>query len=156
MLMCWVVNAVKYADLSCHRVKDYVFSYDRMLQFEGNTAAYLLYSYVRIQSIKRKCNRDIQTLYGKTPIVLTHESEVALGIKIRQFPETLDHMDRDLLPHRLAEYLYDLAEYFHAFFRDCRVEGDPQESSRLVLCELTGSVLKQGLYLLGLRTLDKM
>lgn len=150
------VDAVKYADLSCHRVKDYMFSYDRMLNFEGNTAAYLLYSYVRIQGIKRKVNKDIDALFATTPINLKHPTEVALGLKLRQFGETLALMDRDLLPNRLSDYLYDLAEKFHAFFRDCRVEGAPEESSRLVLCELTGRILKQGLYILGLKTMDRM
>jgi len=150
------VDAVKYADLSCHRVKDYIFSYDRMLKFEGNTAAYLLYSYVRIQGIKRKCNKDIHALFATTPIILNHPTEIALGLKLRQFGETLAHMDRDLLPNRLSDYLYDLAEKFHAFFRDCRVEGVDEESSRLVLCELTARILKQGLQILGLKTMDRM
>ena len=150
------VDAVKYADLSCHRVKDYIFSYDRMLKFEGNTAAYLLYSYVRIQGIKRKCNKDIHALFATTPIILNHPSEIALGLKLRQFGETLAHMDRDLLPNRMSDYLYDLAEKFHAFFRDCRVEGVDEESSRLVLCELTARILKQGLQILGLKTMDRM
>ncbi len=150
------VDAVKYADLSCHRVKDYVFSYDRMLNFDGNTAAYLLYSYVRIQGIKRKCNKDINALFATTPIKLEHPTEIALGLQLRQFGETLALMDRDLLPNRLSDYLYDLAEKFHAFFRDCRVEGVPEENSRLVLCELTGRILKQGLYILGLKTMDRM
>nr|WP_228546951.1 arginine--tRNA ligase [Candidatus Neptunochlamydia vexilliferae] len=150
------VDAVKYADLSCHRVKDYLFSYDRMLKFDGNTAAYLLYSYVRIQGIKRKCNKDINALFATTPIVLTHPTEIALGLHARQFGETLSHMDRELLPNRLSDYLYELAEKFHAFFRDCRVEGTPEESSRLVLCELTARILAQGLQILGLKTLDRM
>lgn len=150
------IDAVKYADLSCHRVKDYVFSYDRMLNFEGNTAAYLLYSYVRIQGIKRKFNKDIDALFKTTPIQLDHPAEVALGLKLRQFGETLALMDRDLSPNRLSDYLYDLAEKFHAFFRDCRVIGAPEESSRLNLCELTGRIIKQGLYILGLKTMDRM
>ncbi|MCB1107616.1 MAG: arginine--tRNA ligase [Chlamydiia bacterium] len=150
------VDAVKYADLSCHRVKDYIFSYDRMLNFEGNTAAYLLYSYVRIQGIKRKCNKDIKAIMATTPIILTHQTEIALGLQLRQFGETLALMDRDLLPNRLSDYLYDLAEKFHAFFRDCRVEGSSEESSRLALCELTARILKQGLYILGLKTMDRM
>jgi len=150
------IDAVKYADLSSHRIKDYIFSYDRMLKFEGNTAAYLLYSYVRIQGIKRKCNKDINAIMATTPIELKHDSEVALGLQLRQFGETLAVMDRDLLPNRLSDYLYDLAEKFHAFFRDCRVEGTPEESSRLALCELTARILKQGLQILGLETMDRM
>lgn len=150
------VDAVKYADLSCHRVKDYIFSYDRMLKFEGNTAAFLLYAYVRIQGIKRKVQKDVEALVMTTSIQLSHPSEVALGLHLRQFGETLDVMDRDLLPNRLADYLYELAEKFHAFFRDCRVEGVSEESSRLVLCELTARILKTGLHILGLKTMPRM
>jgi len=150
------INGVKYADLSSHRLKDYVFSYDRMLKFDGNTATYLLYSYVRIQGIKRNCNKDINSIVATSPIELKHETEIALGLKLRQFGETLSSMERDLLPNRLADYLYDLAEKFHLFFRDCRVNGTPEESSRIALCEVTSRILKQGLYLLGLKTTARM
>ena len=148
------IGAVKYSDLSCNRVKDYVFSYERMLKFEGNTAAFMLYAYVRIQSIKRKVNKEIGAI--STPIALEHPSEIALGLHLCRFGETLESVVRDLLPNRLTDYLYDLAEKFHAFFRDCRVEGSPQEESRLLLCETTGRILKQGLSLLGLETLERM
>lgn len=147
------VDAIKYADLSGHRQKDYIFSYERMLQFEGNTAPYLLYSYVRMQGIKRKVNKSIDI---SLPIEINHPSEIALALHLRQFDETLLSMSRDLLPNRLAEYLYHLAEKFHAFFRDCRVEGSESESSRLLLCECSSRVLKQGLEILGLKTLNKM
>jgi arginyl-tRNA synthetase len=150
------IDAVKYSDLSCHRIKDYVFSYDRMLKFEGNTAAFLLYAYVRIQGIKRKVNKNVSHVLQKTPIVLEHPTEVALALHLRRFGEVLDLMSRDLLPNRLCDYLYELAEKFHAFFRDCRVEGDPREESRLLLCESTARILKKGLNLLGLKTLDRM
>ena len=150
------INGVKYADLSSHRLKDYVFSYDRMLKFDGNTATYLLYSYVRIQGIKRNCNRDIASIMATSSIELKHEAEVALGLKLRQFGETLSAMERDLLPNRLSDYLYELAEKFHLFFRDCRVNGAPEESSRIALCEVTSRILKQGLYILGLKTMARM
>ncbi len=150
------IDAVKYADLSCHRIKDYVFSYERMLRFEGNTAAFLLYAYVRIQSIKRKVGKEIPDVMKKAHVSLEHPTEVVLALHLRQFGETLDMVARDLIPHRLAEYLYILAEKFHAFFRDCRVEGDPKENSRLLLCEACGRILKQGLEILGLKTLDRM
>ncbi len=150
------IDAVKYADLSCHRVKDYVFSYDKMLRFDGNTAAYLLYSYVRIEGIKRKVGKNIELLAETTPLTLAHPSEMALGLHLRQFGEALTLMDRELLPHRLTDYLYGLSEKFHHFFRDCRVEGSAEESSRLVLCELTARILKQGLSILGLKTLPRM
>jgi arginyl-tRNA synthetase len=148
------IDAVKYADLSSHRIKDYMFSYERMLRFEGNTAAFLLYAYVRIQSIKRKVGKDVANL--KSKIVLEHPSEIDLALHLRRFGETLEAVAEELLPNRLAEYLYTLAEKFHAFFRDCRVEGTSEEDSRLLLCEAAGRILHQGLQILGLKTLDKM
>ncbi len=148
------IDAVKYADLSSHRIKDYMFSYDRMLRFEGNTAAFLLYAYVRIQSIKRKVGKEIASL--KSRIVLEHPSEIDLALHLRRFGEILESVAEELLPNRLAEYLYTLAEKFHAFFRDCRVEGTPEEDSRLLLCEAAGRILHQGLQILGLKTLEKM
>ncbi len=149
------VDAIKYADLSCHRQKDYIFSYEKMLRFEGNTAPFLLYAYVRIQGIKRKINKNLSSILG-TPMELSHPTEEMLALHACQFGEILDMVTRDLLPNRLAEYLYELAEKFHAFFRDCRVEGSPQEASRIQLCEVTGRVLEKGLTLLGLKVLPKM
>lgn len=149
------IDAIKYADLSCHRLKDYVFSYDRMLKFEGNTAAFLLYAYVRINSIERKISKDPKQL-EKEMIKLSHLSEVNLALHLLRFGEALEMVDRELLPNRLSDYLYHLAENFHGFFRDCRVEGTHEEASRLLLCQLTKKVLKKGLYILGLKTLEKM
>ncbi len=146
------IGAVKYADLSCNRIKDYTFSYERMLKFEGNTVAFILYAYVRIQSIKRKL--------GEVPknekIQLTHPAELSLALHLRRFGETLENMDRELLPNRLTDYLYHLAEKFHSFFRDCRVEGSDEVQSRLLLCELTAAVIAKGLNILGIKTLSKM
>jgi arginyl-tRNA synthetase len=148
------IDAVKYADLSCHRLKDYVFSYERMLKFEGNTAAFLLYAYVRIQGIKRRVGKQIETITA--PLILEHESEIALALHLCQFGETLESVARDLLPNRLTDYLYTLAEKFNLFFRDCRVEGTPQEESRLLLCQATSRILEKGLHILGLQTVDRM
>lgn len=150
------IGAVKYADLSSHRIKDYVFSYDRMLKFEGNTAAFLLYAYVRIQGIKRKGQKNIDEILKNSEINLSHPSEMALALQVRQFGETLDSMARDLLPNRLTDYLFGLAEKFNAFYRDCRVEGVPEENSRLLLCEATARVMGKGLTILGLRTVTRM
>lgn len=150
------IDAVKYADLSCHRIKDYVFSYDRMLQFEGNTAAFLLYAYVRILGIKRKINSDVQQILKENKVSLKHPSEVTLGFHLLRFPEVLESFSHDLLPNRLCEYLYELAEKFNAFFRDCRVEGTEEEGPRLVLCELCGRILEKGLNILGLKTMERM
>ncbi|MCP5492391.1 MAG: arginine--tRNA ligase [Chlamydiales bacterium] len=145
------VDAIKYADLSGLRTKDYTFSYERMLRFEGNTAAFLLYAYVRTTSILKRVGKP-----SNSAIKLQHPSEIALGLHLRQFGEVLTVMTRDLCPNRLADYLYELAEKFNAFFRDCHVENTPEEAERLALCELSSKVLAQGLSLLGLKTLERM
>ncbi|MDP1835259.1 MAG: arginine--tRNA ligase [Chlamydiales bacterium] len=150
------IGAIKYADLSTHRQGDYTFSYEKMLRFDGNTAAFLMYAYVRIVSIKRKCGIDTEDLIGKAQIKLEHPSEIALGLHVLQFQETLDWVAKDLLPNRLTDYLFGLAEKFNAFFRDCRVEGSPEEHSRLLLCEVVSQTLKQGLNLLGIHTVERM
>ncbi|MEI8125023.1 MAG: arginine--tRNA ligase, partial [Parachlamydiaceae bacterium] len=150
------IGAVKYADLSSHRVSDYVFSYDKMLRFEGNTAAFLMYAYVRVAGIKRKIKSSDDILSHKYKVELEHPSEIALGVHIARFGEALNLVAEDLLPNRLTDYLYTLAERFNAFFRDCRVEGTPQQNSRLLLCEASARVMKQGLEMLGLQTVDKM
>lgn len=150
------IDAVKYSDLSTHRIKDYTFSYERMLRFEGNTAVFLLYAYVRINGIKRKTHADMDYVLSHNQIDLKHPTEVTLGLHLRRFGEILEYFSRDLLPNRLCEYLYELAEKFNAFFRDCRVEGTAEEGPRLVLCELTARILKQGLEILGLETVDRL
>lgn len=150
------IDAVKYSDLSCLRTKDYVFSYNRMLQLEGNTAAFLLYAYVRILGIKRKTKANMQEILDQKKINLQHPSEICLGFHLLRFPEILEAYSKDLLPNRLCEYLYNLAEKFNAFFRDCRVDGSEEEEERLLLCEVCGKVLKKGLEILGLKTMDRM
>lgn len=150
------INAVKYADLACHRTGDYVFSLDRMLQFEGNTAAFVCYAYVRVQSIKRKVGVNIDSMLHNVSIALTTPEEIDLALQTIQFAETIENFKAELLPHRITEYLYTLAEKFHAFFHNCRVEGTPEQNSRLLLCEAVARVLAQGLNLLGLKPLEKM
>jgi arginyl-tRNA synthetase len=147
------IDAIKYADLSQHRMKDYMFSYDRMLRFDGNTAVFLLYAYVRIAGIHRKMN---QTNPSSCCISLEHPSEVSLALHVRRFGEMLEWMARDLLPNRLTDYLYELAEKFNAFYRDCRVDGSAEETSRLMLCQAVARILRQGLNILGLQTVDRM
>lgn len=150
------IAAVKYADLSTQRQKDYSFSYEKMLQFEGNTAVFLLYAYVRIQGIKRKAEVNSASIAEHFDISLTEPAEISLAYHITRFGEVLDQITRDLMPNRLTDYLFHLAETFNQFFRDCRVVGSPQEKSRLALCEITGKVLKQGLYLLGIKCVERM
>jgi arginyl-tRNA synthetase len=147
------IDAVKYADLSCNRISDYVFSYERMLRFEGNTAAFILYSYVRVKGIQRKVGfSDL----SQTRIELEHPSEIDVGLHLLRFSETLDKMADELLPNYLTDYLYLLAQKFNAFFRDCRVEGDPKQNQRLLLSELVAHTMERGLQILGIQTVDRM
>jgi len=150
------IGAVKYADLSTNRVSDYTFSYDRMLRFDGNTAAYLMYCYVRVNGIKRKTGSDIEKVIEESSLNLSHASEIALALHLARFGEVLERVMDDLLPNRLTDYLYSLAEKFNAFFRDCRVEGSDEENSRLLLCEITSRVMRTGLHLLGVETVERM
>lgn len=150
------IGAIKYADLACNRTGDYVFSYDRMLKFEGNTAAFLMYAYVRVAGIKRKVQADMDSVLKTSKINLDHPSEIALGLHVIRFEEALDQVAEELLPNRLTDYLYGLAEKFNAFFRDCRVEGTPQQNSRLLLCEAVARTMKQGLEILGVKTVERM
>ena len=147
------INAVKYADLCCNRIGDYVFSYDRMLRFEGNTAAFILYSYVRIAGINRKVG-DVDL--SDENIVLEHASEIELGLHLLRFAEVIAQMQEELLPNLLTDYLYQLAGKFNAFFRDCRVEGSGEQNQRLRLCEATKQVMERGLTILGLQLVDRM
>ncbi len=150
------LSAIKYADLSNHRLKDYIFSYDKMLSLEGNTAAFLFYSYVRILSIKRKALENIDKLLTTTPIDVKHPSEISLAVHLIRFAEVLELMSRDLLPNRLTDYLYELATKFNIFFRDCQVIGTAEQDCRLVICHLTQNVLKAGFDILGLKPLNRM
>lgn len=151
------IGAVKYADLSGNRINDYQFDYDKMLKFEGNTAAFLMYAYVRVSGIKRKLEaKGLACSIEKAQFTLEHTSEINLGVHLCQFHENLNHLADDLLPNRLCEYLYELAEKFNAFFRDCRVIDSEHQHSRLALCELVSRVLKKGLDILGLKVVEQM
>lgn len=147
------IDAVKYADLSCNRISDYVFSYERMLRFEGNTAAFILYSYVRVNGIKRKIGK---VRLKDEHIALDHPSEIDLGLHVLRFSEALALVESELLPNVLTDYLYTLAQKFNAFFRDCRVEGAPEQNRRLLLCEAVARTMAQGLQILGIQTVERM
>ncbi|MGR3952436.1 MAG: arginine--tRNA ligase [Chlamydia sp.] len=146
------LGAIKYADLSSHRMSDYHFSYDKMLRFEGNTAAFIMYSYVRTCGIlKRVVRKEDHRLFS-----FEHPSERQLVMALLQFDEAIMEVEETLLPNRLTEYLYALANNFNAFFRDCRVEGADQEADRAALVYATGAILKKGLELLGIEVPSKM
>ena len=151
------VSAVKYADLSKHRASDYSFNFDLMLSFEGNTAPYLLYAYTRVASVFRKLGKDFSEVEGQ--IRLDAPQEIDLATKLAQFGEVLNNVADKGTPHILCTYLYDLAGLFSSFYEHCPIlSADDQatQQSRLRLAALSGRTLKQGLELLGLRTLERM
>lgn len=145
------LGSIKYADLSNNRTQNYTFSFDRMLQFEGNTLPYLMYSFVRTQGILRQ--KEKETVVS---ISIQEPTERALVIHLLRFEDVLMDISMDLLVNRLAEYLYDLSQLFNSFFRDCRVIGSDQESSRLALVSKAAATLKKGLNLLGIETVEFM
>ncbi|MDR2212872.1 MAG: arginine--tRNA ligase [Pseudomonadales bacterium] len=150
------IAAVKYADLSKNRNSDYIFDWDTMLSFEGNTAPYLLYAYARIRSIFRRAGLDPDARY---PISAPAQAEEkTLALKLLQFSETIETLAQDCLPNQLCLYLYELAGHFMKFYEACPVlkaEGKERDS-RLGLCQLSARTLRQGLALLGIDTLEQM
>jgi arginyl-tRNA synthetase len=152
------LGAVKYADLLPNRQSDYVFSWDKMLSLQGNTAPYLQYSYVRIRSIFRKAGEAGVKFVPVTEFPLTEPAELTLAKKLCQFGEVLPQVMEDYRPNLLANYLYELASTFHSFFEACPVlksEGAVQ-AARLTLCDTTARVLAKGLELLGIRAPERM
>jgi arginyl-tRNA synthetase len=152
------IGAVKYADLSQNRTSNYVFSYDKMLSDQGNTAVYLIYVYARIQSISRKGDIDFEQLGADVKILLQEETELVLAKHLLQLSEVLNAVEQDLLPNRLCQYLFELSQKFNKFYDQCPVlkAEEPIRSSRLALCALTAKTLKLGLSLLGISVLERM
>ncbi|MCL6269919.1 arginine--tRNA ligase [Sansalvadorimonas sp. 2012CJ34-2] len=158
-----VVNAVamgsvKYSDLSKNRTSDYVFDWDNMLSFEGNTAPYMMYAYTRVQSIFRKAGVDAVSLSGE--IKITEQPERELAMKLMQFSEAVDGVAREGMPHILCAYLFELAGAFMKFYEFCPVNKDDVaadvKNSRLQLCALTARILKLGLGCLTIETVEQM
>ena len=150
------LGAVKYADLLPNRQSDYTFSWDKMLALTGNTAPYLQYSHVRIQSIFRKADADPAA--QQAPVTVADPAERALAMKLFQFGELLPQILADHRPNLLCNYLYELASLFHSFFEACPVlKAEPDlRASRLTLCALTARTLKEGLALLGIGVPERM
>ncbi|KGY07916.1 arginine--tRNA ligase [Vibrio sinaloensis] len=149
--------AVKYADLSKHRTTDYVFDWDNMLAFEGNTAPYMQYAYTRVSSIFAKAGISMDNLAGE--IKVTEEKEKALIAKLLQFEEAVQSVAREGQPHIMCSYLFELAGQFSSFYEACPILNTEDESvkqSRLKLAALTAKTIKQGLSLLGIETLERM
>ncbi|EGG99825.1 Arginyl-tRNA synthetase [gamma proteobacterium IMCC2047] len=152
------IGAVKYADLSKNRTSDYIFNWDSMLSFEGNTAPYLQYAYSRIQSIFRKAGVEPQALEGELQLALSNE--VALGLKLLQFSEVVEQVADDCAPNVLCAYLYELASEYMSFYEACPIlkEGVDEQTrgSRLQLCHLVARTLSTGLDLLGIEVMERM
>ncbi len=148
--------ALKYADLSQHRMSDYVFSFDKMLSLDGNTAPYLIYAYVRIQGIARKGNLDFSRPLDTHSLHWIHPLEKNLALQLVQFDEALSAVLRDFLPNRLCEYLYQLSQLFNRFYQQCRVLGSENEATRILLCHWTARTLAKGLSLLGIKVVEKL
>ncbi|MDU0355563.1 arginine--tRNA ligase [Paraglaciecola aquimarina] len=152
------IGAVKYADLSKNRTTDYVFNWDTMLSFEGNTAPYLQYAYTRVQSIFRKAQVTNENL--EADIILQESQEALLAVKLMQYAEAIKQVSSDATPHVLCTYIYELASLFMTFYEACPIlkEGIAEETknSRLMLAQLTAKTLKSGLDLLGIDTMEKM
>ncbi len=152
------ISAVKYADLSKNRTTDYIFDWDSMLSFEGNTAPYLLYAYARIRRIFDSAGEDLHSF--EKDITVEHDVEKALAIKILQFEDSLISVAKDASPHILCTYLYELASVSMKFYEACPILKDdvaPEiKQSRLGLASATAKTLQKGLSLLGIETLDRM
>jgi len=154
------IAALKYADLSQNRTSDYVFSYDKMLAMNGNTATYMQYAYARVRSIFAKGDVDVEALRAcGAPIVLETPAERALGLELLRLAEALDLVLLDYRPSQLTAYLFELAGRYSTFFEQCPVlkaETDRLRTSRLLLCDLTARTIRKGLELLGIKVVEKM
>ncbi|TNF89755.1 MAG: arginine--tRNA ligase [Gammaproteobacteria bacterium] len=150
------IGAVKYADLSKNRTSDYIFDWDQMLSFDGNTAPYLQYAYSRIQSIFRRGEVDAEALSGEMD--LSAPEERALAVILLRLQEVLEQVAREGFPHLLCAWLYDLATAFMRFYEACPILNaeEPARTSRLMLCKVTAERLSLGLSLLGIGTVPRM
>ena len=152
------IGAVKYADLSKNRTTDYIFDWDNMLAFEGNTAPYMQYAYTRVLSVFRKADIDESALVA-APVVIIEDREAQLAARLLQFEETLTVVAREGTPHVMCSYLYDLAGLFSGFYEHCPIlsaESEETRNSRLKLALLTAKTLKLGLDTLGIETVERM
>lgn len=151
------IGAVKYADLSTDRVRDYIFDWDRMLAFDGNTAPYLQYAHARICSIFRRAEIERDSVRGM-PMSIAEPQERALAQRLLAYPSSIDEMMVSYSPNKLANYLFDLAQDFTAFYEHCPVmkADEPVRASRLAVCDLTARTLAHGLGLLGIDAPDAM
>ncbi|MFJ7172379.1 arginine--tRNA ligase [Citrobacter freundii] len=152
------IGAVKYADLSKNRTTDYIFDWDNMLAFEGNTAPYMQYAYTRVLSVFRKADINESAL-ANAQVVISEDREAQLAARLLQFGETLTVVAREGTPHVMCAYLYDVAGLFSGFYEHCPIlsaENEEIRNSRLKLAQLTAKTLKLGLDTLGIETVERM
>lgn len=152
------IGAVKYADLSKNRTTDYIFDWDNMLAFEGNTAPYMQYAYTRVLSVFRKADIDENSL-ANAQVIIREDREAQLAARLLQFEETLTVVAREGTPHVMCAYLYDVAGLFSGFYEHCPIlsaENEEIRNSRLKLAQLTAKTLKLGLDTLGIETVERM
>ena len=165
------IGAVKYADLTMNRNSNYKFSFDKMLSLSGNTAPYMLYAYARIRGIQRRAverlvaqgdlpsDLDLERHLAGGELVLQETAEINLGRHLLRLPEVVVEVERELLPSKLADYLFDLSGKFNQFYESCPVlqaESAELQRSRLALCKATASVLRLSLGLLGIEPLERL
>jgi len=158
-------GAVKYFDLRQNRVSDYRFSYDDMLNLEGNTAVYLIYAYVRIRSIARRAGiahsgNVLTELLAAHPgglaVSLGEESEWTLGLHLMRFASTVERVLEELYPNQMTDFLYQLVAKFNDWYNKVHILSSPERDSKLLLCEVTATVLREGLRLLGIGVVEKI
>lgn len=148
------VSAIKYFDIKQHRNSDYKFSYDSMLNVKGNTGIYILYAYSRVSSIFRKSNINIVDIPKEMKLENTYE--INLALQILKFPDVLQYILKTMLVHKLAEFTYDLTTIFTSFYENCKVLDGENMNTRLLLCDITRSLLRLCLELMGITPVDKL
>jgi arginyl-tRNA synthetase len=151
------IGALKYSDLSTERIKDYVFDWDRMLAFEGNTGPYLQYAHARICSIFRRARIDRASVRSGH-IILNQPHERALAMRLLAYPSAIATTLDSYSPHKLCTYVYELASDFSSFYQECPIlkSDEPMRSSRLALADFTAQVLEHSLGLLGITAPEQM
>lgn len=146
------INTIKYSDLSNNIKQDYIFDFEKMIKFNGNTATFLLYAYVRTVSINKNIKKKIST----KKINLTEKLELSLALQLIQYNYNINKAIKELNPTVITNYLYKVSEDFHIFFQKCKIINSENENSRILLCKITNKILKHGLEILGLKTVEEL
>lgn len=149
------IAAVRYFDMKQNRTTPYVFNYDKMLDPKGNSAVFLFYAYARIRAIQRKAGIDV-TQIPPSSLKVEHPAERELALKLLQFPDTIEAILVNLHLHQLTDYLWELCNTLTGFYTKCKVIGEKEQESRLLICEATRKVLFKSFFLLGFTPLEKI